>query len=402
MPRAHKLSVPDSVDATGTFDMTAKLQRFLASVPDDSVVEFPAGARYQVNGTLTLKNPQHLTIEGNRAVIVATSRGDAARSQWRIENGADVIFRDLVVHGANPHGGVGKAAYVRKLETQHGFQLEGVQGFELDRVTVTDTFGDFVYVGRDSHKVSSTNVWIHDSTFARDGRQGIAVTSASGVIIERNSFTDTRRSTIDLEPNARSWLVSGVFVLDNVVGKGRLLFVASHGRGPVDDVVISGNRLEGHSLTVDTVAAENKRRSNWIVTDNVSDTTVRSRPMRFTGIDGLVVRGNRQPVAGGQPAAALTDVCGAQVDGNDFGGAAVRSSGRKCAAKLSIPQPPAIAGRPASQIALPGPGHQSHTRTVVLWIVGIVAVLSGVVVLVLALRRRRRRRRRSTASEESP
>ena len=210
---------------------------------------------------------------------------------------------------------------------------------------VTDVYGDFVYIARDKDRVPSQNVWIHDSDFRRNGRQGISVTAATNVIIERNSFLDTRRSTIDLEPNARSWHVSNVFILDNTVGKGRLLFVASHGQGPVDNVVISGNRLVGHALNIDAVPPEGKRRSNWIVTDNVSNTTVHTRPLRFFGIDGLVVSGNTQRVKGEQPGVIATDDCGTHIADNDFGRGDTVRHGELCAAPLTVPTPPAILGR---------------------------------------------------------
>ena len=84
--------------------------------------------------------------------------------------------------------------------TQHGFRFEGVNGAELDHVRVTDVYGDFVYLGRDKHKVPSRNVWIHDSTFLRNGRQGIAVTAATNVIVEHNSLR--RHAALDDRPRA--------------------------------------------------------------------------------------------------------------------------------------------------------------------------------------------------------
>ena len=125
-----------------------------------------------------------------------------------------------------------------------------------------------------------------------------------------------------------------MFVLNNTVGKGRLLFVASHGQGPVDNVVISGNRLLGHALTIDAMPPGKQRRSNWVVTNNVSNTTVHSRPMRFAGIDGLVVSGNTQRVTGRQPGVVIAGDCGAHVSGNQFGSGVVQQHGARCAAAL--------------------------------------------------------------------
>ena len=163
-------------------------------------------------------------------------------------------------------------------------------------------YGDFVYIGRDKSKVASQNVWIHDSDFKRNGRQGIAVTAATNVIIERNHFYNTRRSTIDLEPNSRSWHVSNVFVLEQHrrQGSAALRRVTRSGPGRQHrDLRQPAARSRARRSTRSRRKA--KRRSNWIITDNVSDTTVHNRPMRFFGIDGLVVSGNTQRVSGEQP-----------------------------------------------------------------------------------------------------
>jgi len=351
------LRVPASIDDTGRTEVTRQLQSLFAHIPDGTALVFRRNGRYRVERTLYLRNRRGITFEGNGATIFATKRGAFDRTQIWVKRGTDIVFRNLTVRGVNPSGGTSEGAYVRRLETQHGFRFEGTDGAELDHVTVTDVYGDFVYLGRDRRKRPCRNIWIHDSTFLRNGRQGIAVTSARNVVIERNHFSATRRSTIDLEPNAHSWSVSKVFVLNNVVGKGRLLFVASHGQGQVDDIVISGNVLRGHDLTIDALPPEGERRSNWIITNNVSDTTVHHRPLRFFSIDGLVVTNNTQRVAGNQPGVVLTDDCGTHVSGNDFGTGGVRRHGDTCAAPLDIPAEPPIPGRggPSTTTTTPPP-----------------------------------------------
>lgn len=342
------MTVPASIDPTGRADVTTSLQRFLASVPSGREIRFRRG-RYRVEGTLFLRGRKRITIDGNGATVFATTRGGPDRSQWWVKGGSRIVFRHMNVRGSNPNAGVDENAYVRKLETQHGFRFEGVNGVELDHVRVNDVFGDFVYIGRDKDLVSSRNIWIHDSVFSRNGRQGIAVTAATNVIIERNRIDHTRRSTIDLEPNSRRWPVSNIFVLNNTVGTGRLLFIASHGRGPVDNVVIKGNRLVGHGLGIDVMAPENSRRSNWVIENNLSNVSLHNRPMRFFRIDGLLVRGNVQKVTGGDPGVVLTDVCGARVDDNDFGAGGIRRTNAPCNAPLVVPVAPAFPGRPRSQ-----------------------------------------------------
>jgi hypothetical protein len=345
-PSVPVVRVPPTIDPTGRNDVTKSLQRFLSSVPREREILFRKGARYRVEGTLVLRNRHGMTIDGNGATVFATTRGQKDRAQFWIKGGTNVVFRDLRVRGANPDAGTDEAAYVPKLENQHGFRFESVDGAELDHVQVHDVYGDFVYIGQGEERIPSRNVWVHDSRFARNGRQGIAATSARNVILERNHLSQTRRSTFDFEPDTRHARVSNAFVLNNTVGKGRLLFVASHGQGPVNNVVISGNRLVGHSMTIDSLAPERSpRRSNWIVVDNVSDTPVQQRVMRFFRTDGLEVRGNRQPVARDEPAIVLDSVCGAHISGNQFGSSRIRQVTPVCDAPLTVPKPLAVPGR---------------------------------------------------------
>jgi hypothetical protein len=357
--------VPKSINATGRVNVTDRLQQFIDRVPDGHVIRFRRNGRYRAEGTLFVNHRAHLVFDGNGATVFATIGGAPDRAQFWLKDSSAIVFRDLNVRGANPKGGTAEGAYNVEQETQHGFRLEGVDGVEIANVHVSDVYGDFVYIGRDNDRVPSQNVWIHDSDFRRNGRQGIAVTAATNVIIERNTFFKTRRSTIDLEPNSRSWHVSNVFILNNNVGKGRLLFVASHGQGPVDNIVISGNQLHGHALTIDAVPPGGKRRSNWVVTDNVSDATVHNRPMRFSGIDGLVVSGNKQVVTGEQPGVIVTDDCGTRIAHNDFGKAGIVRHGDPCAADLTVPTPPDILDRnalppPTSTTFPPPPTNPRH------------------------------------------
>ena len=418
LPSSPVVRVPATIDPTGRADVTKTLQAFLSSVPRGREVVFRKGARYRVEGTLILRSRQQLTIEGNDATVFATTRGGRDRAQWWFKRGRQIVIRDLVVRGANPNAGTSDSAYVPRLETQHGFRFEGVDGVELDNVQVYDVFGDFVYIGRGKDRIPSRNVWVHDSRFSRDGRQGISVVAATNVIIERNRLDQTRRSTFDLEPDTRSERVSNIFILNNTIGKGRLLFLAAHGQGRVNNVVISGNHLLGHSLSIDSLPPERSpRRKNWVVVDNTSDTpAVQQRTMRFFRTDGLAIRGNRQLVAGDEPAVVLFDVCGAHVSGNEFGTSRIRQVSARCNAPLTVPVPPAIMGRgkprpgrsvvptpttasppstrvapPTSTLAPPAPSSSRGGLDLADWI--FIALGAGVVVGAAAFIIRARRRR---------
>ncbi len=365
---APVVTIPTTVDATGATDVTEALRTFFASVPDGEVAQLARGARYRVEGTLKLKNRNNFTVDGNHATIISTAKTSVLHGHIWIEGGTNLVVRRLVIRGANPLGGTDDDAYVRNLENAHGIRIAGAIGVEISNVTVTDVFGDFIYIGRSEDRVWSEDVWIHDSQFARNGRQGIAVTAARRVVIERNRLDNMRRSTIDLEPNTRSSGVEDVFVLDNTVGEGRLRFIASHGGGPVDRVVIARNTLRGQTMTVDVKPPDEDRRTSFYVINNTSDTSSGRAPLKFVRVDGLVVRGNIQPVRDRGVGIDLGGVCGVFIAGNRFSetGPPVEGLAKPdCGQALSpdLPPAPAIAGRTAGSPAPPATTTTTTTTT---------------------------------------
>jgi Right handed beta helix region len=410
-------AVPSSIDGTGESDVTEALQGFFEEVPNGSVIEFPPGARYRVEGTVGLVDRRNLTILGHGATIFATTTGDRTRSQLTLNGGSRLVIRNLVVKGANPSGGVEEPAYRAELEAQHGFQILGATGVELDRVTVTDVYGDFVYVGAIRGNWSR-NVWVHNSTFARNGRQGVAVTAGRNIVIERNTIAETRRATFDLEPNTSKGGVKNVFILDNEVGPGRLLFLASHGNGPVDDIVISGNNLVGRALTVSVAAPANARRARFWINDNLSDKGNGPTPIAFENVDDVVVRNNAQIVTReGVAGVGLRDVCGAAVDSNNFGIGVPQTvvGGTECDVEVNQeePRPPVLRGRDRDdRLELTGRSPTTSTSTAPspstvvdtgdggdgggssVLVIGIVLAAVGVTGIVVAILRHRANARR--------
>jgi hypothetical protein len=344
--------VPATIDDTGAADVTAALQAFLDGVPNGAIAALRHGARYRIEGTLVLTNRQNLNLEGNGAELFATSAGDQSRSQIRVVGGAGLVIHDLDIKGANPEGGIGEGAYEEKFAFQHGIRLDGAVDTEIVKVNVSDVYGDFVYIGPGPNGQFSERVWIHDSAFTRGGRQGIAVTAGRDVVFERNVISQTRRATIDLEPNGVTGGARNIHILDNAVGPGRLLFIASAGNGPVDQVVVARNTLNGRSLSVYVKPPPGQRRSAIYIVDNTSTEAVKRSPVDITSVDGLVVTGNTEPITvPGVPAVVATGVCGMLVANNNVAPSTAQVTGdASCGAAPSPtpPGPPAVAGRPVS------------------------------------------------------
>jgi hypothetical protein len=334
-PADHE--VPASIDASGRSDVTAALLTFFRSVPDGSTISFPAGATYRVDGTLQLTGRRDLTFDGNGATIKAVTPGDRNRRHWWFIGGGGIAIHDLKVKGANPLAGLGDAAWAPWAEAQHGFEFKGVHGVTLERVTVNDVYGDFVYLGPGATGWTK-DVRIVDSTFERNGRQGISITGAERVLIEGNRIGETRRATFDLEPNGAGWGARDVRIIGNVVGRGRLLFIAAHGyRGEIRDVVVERNVLRGRAMN-SSVDAGGGVRSNITIAGNTADTQWGNPGgglMYFKGATGVRVLGNVQPM---QPRRGNAGVlarrsCDVVVEGNTFPNASeeVRLESPTCA-----------------------------------------------------------------------
>jgi hypothetical protein len=322
----HVVTVPAWIDASGATDVTTPLQAFLVSVPDNSTVVFPPGSKYRAEETLKLIGRHNLNIEGTGSTVFATTEGDRNRAQFLIRTSTNLRIHGLEVVGAHPNAGTSDEAWVESLEAQHAFRLEGVHNVDLDAVKAHDVYGDFVNITRDTDsKAWSDGVWIHDSTFARNGRMGISITDGRNIVIERNSLSDSRRSTIDMEPNVSSGGAEYVRIDRNRIYGGRLNFVSagktrSTRSNDVHDIVITNNVLKDHILNVfvATRASANQRRANFTVVGNTSDKPANGvAPLRFTDVDNVRVQNNRQPT---KKVPVTTNGCtGVVVTGNLFG-----------------------------------------------------------------------------------
>lgn len=313
-----------AVDATGGTDVSAAMAEFLAEVPDGATISLQPGGRYRMESTWLVESRRSLTILGNGATFVATTPGDLMRANIRIARSSGITIRDLKVVGANPTAGAKDRTYRPERGGQHGIDVNSSRDVALVGITVTDTYGDFVYLGQRDGGTPTEGVLIQASTFARSGRQGITLTAARNVVIETSSISQAKRSTFDFEPGRGAGMsVQNVTIRDNRVSDGPLLFVAAEGHGPVDDIRIQRNRLTNMTLNIAMEDLDGGVRRRWSVLDNVGD--LRSgnpygATMRFRRVIGLEVRGNRQSMKPGRNMVGVgaVDSCGVNVSGNTF------------------------------------------------------------------------------------
>jgi hypothetical protein len=328
-----------AIDATGTSDVTDELNDYLAGLPDGSTVTFPAGAQYRAEGIVRLIDKTNLTIEGNGALIFARTDGSGVtppaglgslwprgRSHVEIEGGGGIVIRDLRIKGANPNAGAADGSYVAEFEGQHGFDVQGVGGLILERVTVTDTYGDLIYLGGRGGTLSE-NVIVTSSHFERSGRQGITMKGVRNVQILGSYLGEIGRSVIDFEPaTLGGGGAQNVVIRGNTFGPCRHLLLTSGGIGPnVNDISFVENRLVGIGLKVRVFAQDGARRSNYKILNNVSDVPLglSVAALRFGRVDGIEVRGNYQRLNPNRSMTAVTSCLstGVSVRRNEFPGA---------------------------------------------------------------------------------
>jgi polygalacturonase len=286
--------VPADIDASGATDVTERLQSFIDSVPDGSTISFPAHSTYRVDGTLMLLRRHGLTIEGNGALFFSDDPTPALYAQrdrngnlvtnpwrnryhWSIHGGGGITLRNLNIRGANAQGGTGSEAYQAALEAQHGVNIGAATGVLLENLDISYVHGDFVYVGAaraedGKTQVISRDITIRGGTWSHNGRQGIAITNADTVLVEGISMSETRRASIDLEPNSTRAIIRNITIRGSTFGPGRLLWLAAGGAaGTIENITLAHNQLVGRTMSVRIKTPEGSRRHNFHLVGNHSD-----------------------------------------------------------------------------------------------------------------------------------
>jgi hypothetical protein len=321
----HRGQHTPRVDETGATDVTAGLQAFIDAVPNGATITFPAHARYRLDGTLNVVDRHGLTFLGQGTEFRHTLRGVRSTFHWSVLRGKDLVWRDLTLLGQNTDGG-----YTAPLEAQHGWNIAGTDGFEIDGCTVRNIYGDFVYMTNYPSKLLTKHGHIHNCTFTTNGRQGISFVGCTDIEIDHNTIQNVARTMFDFEPNNVTEEVHRVNIHDNDLRYHRLNFLGA-GNGapntPMSDITVHKNT--GFSFgQVIVNGSPTARRTNFTFTDNVADGPAFGIPMGycmvFRYVDGVTVTGNTQKLQPGRNPKmrlALAEACSSvKVSGNSFPG----------------------------------------------------------------------------------
>ena len=356
------VSVPSSIDDTGSTDVTDVLQSFIDAVPDGSTIRMAAGGLYRVEGTLRLRGRMNLDWDGAGATIEATTIVDTNRRNIWIDNSRWIRIHDLTIRGANPIPGEFAEAH----QFEHGIWIDGGSDIEIADVTIERPRGDCVYVGdADGALDWAARISIHDSSCHGPGRNGVAIVAGHDIRIEANRFERVGLHVVDIEPNRTDGRdgtqlrpvqgATNVAVIGNQVeGPVTGYFFAANGWGPIARLNVLDNVLHGSALrmTVQPLLDSGYVRAEVVIRGNQSNSpydATEDAAMTFTRNVDLTIRGNSGPLKGaGSALIEVRDSCRVDIGGNVFpGGAAeVRGGPTACPVATNARQAPAGDGAP--------------------------------------------------------
>lgn len=309
-------------------DVTASLNQFIAAVPDGATVAFRPAGCYRVDGQIEVTDRNRLTFDGRGARFTAERAATRRGPHWGFFRGGDLVFRDMTVRGASAKGGPG--TYDGKRGGETGMNFAGTVGVTIERVTIENVYGDFLYFGSDraNHRSWTRKVAVTDSTMRGSSRQGIAITGGSDIRIEGNTIDGIGRSVFDVEPNAASGGAQRVLIAGNTVSRWQNALLPMAGRGRVTDIELRANSLIDQPIRVTvralSVMRDGPRRVRIAIVDNRSTGTSGNPIAAVQDTDWLLVMGNVQAFEADkrEPAVATERTCGITVTGNQFTGSA--------------------------------------------------------------------------------
>jgi Right handed beta helix region len=286
-------------------DVTDLIQAQVDSAPDSSTIVFPPGP-YRCEGSLRVQDRAGLRFVGP-ATFYATRNGEldlqgmSQRRHWWFVRCRDIRVDRLRVVSTNtvPDQRVGFGAYQANYEFEHGFAIHQSENVAVTNCSTFGTWGDGLYIG---NRRPSRNVLVSNLVVEYNGRQGVALSNADGVLLSNIKIMNTRRAGFDLEPATSEWFVRNVEIRDSFVNGYHVAFAAA-GRGDVSNIFLHHNAIQGPGVPwVYVGASDGYQRRHWRVNDNrVLDRLGSPMPaLFFAHVNDVSIRRNVSPIASTQ------------------------------------------------------------------------------------------------------
>jgi hypothetical protein len=347
-PPANGVTVPGSIDNTGSSGTSAPLNAWIKAQPNGSTLIFPRGT-YKLDGDagINLSGRSGLTLIGTDCTLVNACTGASNfSSSFFLQGSTDIVIRGFTVDGGNTATGTTGAKSQVNERLNAAVIRAGCKRITFDGVKWDRTRGFGPLVSADGGSTWPEDVTIKDC-IVRGGEMGIGIVAGRRVQIVGTTIIDSVYMAIDCEPDA-SQANGGGFVdllIDGCridrYGWGQTLtswFLAACPQDAVigtcvmDGLIVTNNTVVQGAATADNGNADglgglgiradktNPKR-NFVITGNVTaddDTRGSGRAvMNFVNVENLTVTGNRQPLPNGAVLVSDTGTTGIRnVGGN--------------------------------------------------------------------------------------
>jgi hypothetical protein len=303
---SNGVTVPASIDRTGSTNVSGAMANFIGGVPNGSTIVFPAGATYLLDGDgIVLTGRRNLVFSGKGAEIRFTGC-KTSDSAFKLNSTSGIVIEDFVLVGDNP------GSYHAGCEGSEGVAMYGAQDTTIRRVKVRSPYGHCWYADQREAGEWTDGVLIDDTECVGAGVMGFAVTGGRNITVQRSTFRDTAIITFDIEPSRADGGGEYITIQDNVIdGYGisesytPWVLAAATSVGSVHHITFERNtviRGANHGSTLAGLATRMNGsipKSDIIIRNNTTTVPGSGPVMRFANVNGLTVTGNTQPLAGG-------------------------------------------------------------------------------------------------------
>jgi hypothetical protein len=295
--------VPASIPADCSRDVSAELADFLNTVGPHTIVEFAPAGCYRVERQIDVHGRVGVVLDGQGATL---KRTESTPAELRYPNGNAFLellqwtgggVSDLRIQGINlvsdkEELGDAYGAWDQSMEFDAGINVRGGSDLVLENLFIDGTFGDGIQIQRMGG--NPRNITVRDVTISHNGRQGISISSATGVLIDRANIVGSRRGGIDIEPAGTTFVAEQIEIRNSTIASWLLAF-PSQGSGLANHVYIHDNLIVRTGVPfVKVFSTAGLRRTDWRVVNNTVTYGLGSpQPaMVFDNVSDVVVDGN--------------------------------------------------------------------------------------------------------------
>lgn len=277
------------LDGAPVLDSTGEIMRGVNRIVFDG--EFHVDARFRLIGRIDL-----MLDFGETGKFTRVNRQEQV--PHFVLNHCSFCYLDhFRLQGTKPKG----MRWQAQREAEHGIRFEGSQGIRVRWPEIDDVWGDHFYFGKTNlDSTLTTRCEVTDAVCGESGRHSISMTAAKECQVLRSTFGNGR-TCIDFEPNgARGGVWDARVDGCTFAGIYTGLFCASASpstEGVVEGVTVVDCKVPNGSLQ--TVIEGGARRASFAFDGNEGVRAVgknNGAVLYFRGVDGVTVKGNRNPV----------------------------------------------------------------------------------------------------------